>query len=228
MPTASKKIPAWSFSALTSFETCPKQFWHMRIKRDFKDEGNENSAFGTHVHDSIAQYFLKNKKLPLDISYIKPIIDVYKKAAFRETHIELKLAINQKYKPVAWMAPDVYCRAIVDAGFVQGPKALLVDWKTGKMKPDSEATQLRLSAVMFMLFEPDVNEVTMRYVWLMNNGKTTTFKMTRDDIPAVWNELAPRLRRYQHAHQHDEFPANPSGLCRKYCPITTCPYYGGS
>ena len=227
MPTASK-IPAWSFSALSQFETCPKQFWHMRIKRDFKDSGNENSEFGKHVHDSIAKYFLKGTKLPTDIVYVKPIVDVYKKAAFRETMIELKLAINPKFKPVAWMGHDVYCRAIVDAAFVQGPRALLVDWKTGKMKPDSEATQLKLSAVMFMLHEEEVEDVTMRYVWLLNGGKTTTFKMSRKDIPAVWNELAPRLKRYQHAHAHDDFPANPSGLCRKYCPITTCPYHGGN
>ena len=220
------KLKAWSYSALTNFEACPKKFWHYRIKRDFKDEGGEASKYGEYVHKAIEAYLLKDVKLPLDLTHMKPVVDTYKGMKADRILGEQQLAINAEYEPTGWFDKDVYCRAIIDAICVHKDVALLLDWKTGKMKDDG-ATQLRLAAVMYLLHDPDVNKVAMRYVWMAHKGKTTNFTMTREEIPAVWNELAPRLKRYQHAHDHDEFPASPSGLCRKWCNITTCPHHGG-
>ena len=222
---ASDAPKAWSFSALSSFETCPKQFWHFRIKRDVKDVGGDASKFGEHVHSTAKLYLTgKLKKLPLDLTYMTPIFDKYKAHKFDELMCEQQLAINADFEPTGWFDKDVYCRAIIDAAFVKDSVALLVDWKTGRMKDDNDATQLRLSAVLFMIHSPDVQAVVMRYVWLAHKGKETSFKMTRSDIPAVWNALAPRLKRYQEAHKRDDFPANPSGLCRKHCPVLSCPH----
>jgi hypothetical protein len=219
-------IKAWSYSALTNFESCPKKFWHYRIKKDYKDEGGEASRYGDHVHKSINNYLVHNVALPLDLVHMQKVVDVYKNMKSDRLISEQQLAINSDYEPTGWFDKDVYCRAIIDAIFIHQDLALLVDWKTGKMKDDG-ATQLRLAACILMLHIPEVNKVAMRYVWLAHKGKTTNFTMTRKDMPAVWNELSPRLRRYQHAHAHDEFPASPSGLCRKWCNITSCPHHGG-
>lgn len=227
MQIASDRPVAWSYSALTAYETCPKKFWHFRIKKDFKDVGNETSDYGTHVHKSIQNYLSKNTKLPLDLVHMQPTVDKYKHSGFKLGGVELQLAIDSNYEPTGWFDKDVYCRAIIDAAFISDKLALLVDWKTGKIKPDEEATQLSLAACLYMLHDPTVQNVAMRYVWLAHKGRTTNFSLTRADMPAVWNQLAPRVRRYQEAHKRDEFPAQPSGLCRKYCPITSCPHHGG-
>lgn len=226
MVIASSQPKAWSFSALTSFETCPKQFWHYRIKKDVKDSGNEASQYGEHVHKAAKNYLMQGTKLPLDLVHMQPTFDQYKNNAFDDVRAELQLAINSDYEPTGWFNKDVYCRVVIDAAFTKGNLALLVDWKTGKMKPDAEATQLKLSGVVYLLHDPEIQLVSMRYVWLAHKGKTTNFTMRREDIPAVWNELAPRIKRYQEAHRKDEFPANPSGLCRKFCPVKSCPHNG--
>jgi hypothetical protein len=31
-------IPAWSYSSIKTFDQCPKKYFHLRIKKDFKDE----------------------------------------------------------------------------------------------------------------------------------------------------------------------------------------------
>lgn len=226
MVIASDQPKAWSYSALTSFETCPKQFWHYRIKKDFKDSGNESSTYGEYVHKAIQRYIKNNIKLPLDIVHMQPAIDKYKNSQMQLSGTELQLAINSDYAPTGWFDKDVYCRVIIDAAYSYDSVALLLDWKTGKMKPDSEATQLSLAACVYMLHDANVDRVASRYVWLAHKGKTSNFTLNREDMPKVWNALAPRLKRYQEAHKRDEFPANPSGLCRKWCPITSCPHHG--
>jgi len=32
------KKPTWSFSAIKLFEQCPRKYYHLKIKKDFKDE----------------------------------------------------------------------------------------------------------------------------------------------------------------------------------------------
>ena len=41
---------AWSFSALTRYEQCPKQYYHLNVAKDFKDEDTEFSASGKETH----------------------------------------------------------------------------------------------------------------------------------------------------------------------------------
>jgi len=226
MVIASDQPKAWSYSALTQYETCPKQFWHYRIKRDYKDAGNDTSKYGEMVHKSFKEYIFDNRPLPLSIKHMAEFVDPYKHGKFQQKYGELQLAINAEFRPTGWFDKDVYCRAIVDFLGTTDDVALVVDWKTGKMKPDEEATQLSLTGVMVMLHDPDINTVVLRYVWTQHKGKHTQFIVKRSQIPAIWNRLAPRLKRYQEAHKRDDFPANPSGLCRKYCPITSCPHNG--
>lgn len=235
MPTVSKKLVAWSYSALTQFETCAKRFWHFRIKREYKDEGGPDSWYGQEVHREIAAYLTKGWKLNVDKTHFQPTVDLYKNGKMKFIGAEMQMAINKDFEPTGWFDDDVWLRVVVDAAWVDEASgtALLVDWKTGKMKPDEEATQLMLSACVYMLRDSSIKRCAVRYVWLTVRDKTTqiakhtSFTLQRDEMPHVWNTLAPRLKRYYHAHDHDEFPANKSGLCKKHCSITSCPHHGG-
>ena len=65
---------AWSYSALTSFETCPKQYWHYRIKRDVKESKSQATDYGTEVHKCFENRLIKGKKLPLDLRHHEPVM----------------------------------------------------------------------------------------------------------------------------------------------------------
>ena len=222
------KPRAWSYSALAQFETCPKQHWHYRVKKDVKDTGNADSQYGEYVHKALAAYCMKGKPLPLDVAHMEKFAKQYKEAKTTERYAEVQIAIDANMEQTGWFDDDVYCRVIIDLLLVNDDFAMLVDWKTGKMKPDEEATQLSLSACVLMMVKPNINRVVMRYVWTKHGGKPTQFTLRREDIPRVWNSLAPRIQRYQNAYANDEFPANPSGLCRKWCPVTSCPHNGST
>jgi hypothetical protein len=99
---------------------------------------------------------------------------------------------------------------------LNGNKALLLDWKTGKRKFDS--SQLKLFAGLAFAHYPQVEIVFTGFVWL-KEGKIDKDTFTREDVPAIWQEFVPRVRRLERAYEEDKFPPKPSGLCSKWCPV---------
>jgi hypothetical protein len=220
---ASKKPIAWSYSAINSYETCPKKHYHTRVKKDFKEEFGGAALEGSVNHDHFEKYMIYDTPLPLDLMHHKKFLDPLKKAngaAFGEQ----KLAINPLYEPTGFFDDDVYARAIVDYMKVSKDIAVIVDWKFGKRKDDF--TQLQLFAAFVSVFLPQVNTFRVGFYWAKEK-KYLWEIITRDEIMEVWNGILPRVHALETAIKTTDFPPTESGLCKKYCPVTTCPHNGG-
>ena len=55
---------AWTFSGLEKFETCPRQFYHTRVKRDIKEPPTEAIKWGEAVHTAMEERVRDGKELP--------------------------------------------------------------------------------------------------------------------------------------------------------------------
>jgi len=211
---------AWSFSALTRFENCPKQYWHLNVAKDFKDADSSFSEDGKFIHDALYKRVIKKVPLPMEL---RPLEQVAAKFASTpgEKKGEMKLALNRDMEPVDFFAHDVWVRAVVDLLIVKGNKAVIVDWKTGKPKEDF--TQLGLTAAVVAQWVPEVDSFMTAYVW--TSHRKVSFKAyTKDDLASVWNDMLPRSKKVEHAISLTEFPAKSSGLCG-YCPVSSCPHF---
>jgi CRISPR/Cas system-associated exonuclease Cas4 (RecB family) len=215
-----KPATAFSFSRLTQFEECPKKMHAVQIAKSVKENESEPMRYGKEVHKALEMRIKNGKKLP---EHLKPLESMMAKlaAAPGMKMTEYQLAIDSAYAPCSWFEKTAYCRAIVDLGIVAGNKAVLFDYKTGKISDDF--TQMRLTGAVFFQHHPEVEEVKLVYLWIKAQ-KPTIEVMHRDEIPAVWTALLPRINRYQHAFQKEEFPARQGWHC-KYCPVKTCPYW---
>ncbi len=214
-----KKPFAWSFSALTRYENCPKQYYHLNVAKDFKEEDSDFAADGKVIHDGMYACLPKGKPLPLPIRHMESLAKPFADAE-GEKHGEMKLALNRKFEPVDFFAPDVWVRAVVDLLIVRNTEAIVIDWKTGKVKDDF--TQLRLTAAILSRYMPEVDFFKLVYVWVKHKEitkKTATLSMHT----LLWNELLPRVSKIESAIRETTFPARPSGLCR-WCPVRTCPH----
>ena len=142
---------------------------------------------------------------------------------------EQKLALTRDFKPTGWFGKNVWVRAVLDVVVLHRSKALVVDWKTGKRLDEDD--QLALCAGVLMAQQKDVDSVRTAFVWLQeepgSGNLTTVREYTRDDLPKIWERFLNREERWQRAFANNEFPARPSGLCRKWCPVTQCSYHGG-
>jgi len=126
------------------------------------------------------------------------------------------LALNKHFQPTKWMAKDVWVRGIIDLGVVGSKEALLLDWKTGKHRPDSY--QLMLFAAFAFAFYPWIDRVTTGFIWL-KDSKFDKETFTRDQVTEIWNEFLPRIKRLELAFSDDRWQAKPSGLCKNWCPV---------
>ena len=93
---------------------------------------------------------------------------------------------------------------------------------TGKRKVGSK--QLKLFALMVFLHHPEVMSVKTGFVWL-KEGVSDYETYTRDQEADLWQEFVGDLARYNAAFKQDMWIPRKSGLCRGWCPVTSCEFW---
>jgi len=210
----------WSFSVLSTFETCRKKYYHLKIVKDTKDGDSEAAREGKEVHNAMFQRVIKGKALPVPLRMHEKIAGRFADAK-GEKYGEMKMCLNPEFEPVDWFAANAWVRAIVDLLIVNGDTATIVDWKTGKVKLDW--TQLQLAACILSRLMPEINHFKLVFVWL-RSSKISLENIARPELKNVWMELLPRVKEIEIAKQTTDFPATESGLCG-WCPVTQCPHW---
>lgn len=209
------KMPPWSYSSLTAFETCPRQYKHVKITKDVVEIKHEATTWGSTVHKHLEDRARDGTPLPQAIAQYEPIIAPIANSR-GDKLIEQQFALSSDLKPTTWTAENAWCRGIVDIGVLTSKQAVLLDWKTGKRKTDS--SQLKLFAGMAFAHYESVTTVVTGFIWLKAN-KVDKQRFEREDVPLIWGEFLPRVKRMERAFAEDKFPPKPSGLCGKWCPV---------
>lgn len=212
----------WSFSNLELFEMCPKKYYHLRIKKDVQDKGNPMSDYGFEAHKHFEGRLVKGKKLPMDLLHHEKFLAKLV-AAKGEGLGEQKLALTRDFQPTGFFDTDVWVRGIVDYTKHNAPHIVIVDHKFGKVKEGF--TQLKLMVAMLFAYLPEMETATGMYYWAKEK-RITSIKFTRADLPDIWSEFLPRVEQMELAVKTTDFPAQQNFLCKKYCPVKSCPHHG--
>lgn len=215
---------SWSYSRLKNFESCPLKYKKVDIDKMFVESTQELTR-GEQLHSAMYDRVSKGTKLPVPFSYMerwakKLTLEVH---PAQETYCELKLALTRNFVPCAFMDKTVWCRSRIDYLKIVPRQGHIVDYKTGRPRQDD--TQLALSAAMVFQHYPEIDQVRTEYIWT-EYGDTDHQIYKRDELPRIWRELLPRVTKLEEAHNHENFPAVPNGLCAKYCPVTACRHWG--
>lgn len=213
---------AWSYSKLKNFETCPKRNWHVDIAKDFREEESEQLTYGNTLHKVLAEAVGGSKPLPAPFKHLQVWVDKIK-ASGAKVLVEQQMAINEDFGPTTWFGDDVWYRGIADVIVISGPVAMAVDWKSGKILEDG--VQLALMAACIFAHHPQVEKIRTEFIWLKQDA-TTRADFSRADLASVWAGVLPRVATMKAAHDQMNFPPHPGPLCRRYCPVTSCPYHG--
>lgn len=220
---AAHVIP-WSYSSLSKFETCPRQYQLVRLTRQVVEPPTVATDHGKEVHKALEDYLNGDADLPPKYESYRAIANKVK-ATPGELLVEHEFALTSSFKPTDFRSDDAWVRGVIDVSVVGETSAVSLDWKTGKPKEDGD--QMRLFAAATMALFPKVEKVKVGYVWLAHN-KISKDAYSRDDVPGIWQGFLNRVRRLTSAYERDNFPPKPSGLCRKHCPATNsmCEFSG--
>jgi hypothetical protein len=225
------KVRAFSFTTLSTFDNCERQYYERSVSKRFPAEADTKEAvYGRYTHKAfenrLATY--PGEPLPEDLlqheDYLAKIEQKLIKAG-SHYWTERNVALDKHQRPCSPTAWDeVFCRMTIDLGWMDEAKvnAACWDYKTGKKK---EAwRQLNLNAIYMFQSEPTIERVDTRFYWTQD-GSETRRVYGRSEIPILWKEMLPSLNRWVEAHKTDTFVAKKSGLCYGWCPVTDCEHW---
>lgn len=213
------KLPQpWTFSQLEKFETCPKQFYHVRVKKDVVEPPTDATKWGEQVHKALEHRVLDGTPLPEGMTQWEGLAN--KIANLPGTKLcEQQMALDENFQPTDWK--NSWTRGIADVVVLHGDSAVVLDHKTGKRKLTN---QLALYAGYTFAHYSKVNTVTTGFVWLKDK-KIDKEQYTKDDVARIWKTFLPKVRKLESAYERDAWPCRPSGLCKGWCPVKQCEFY---
>lgn len=221
---------SFSYSKLKNFASCAYRFQQIDLLKAVKEVEGEALKEGNYVHKILAEAVGKGIPLPFGFDKYQHLVDEITDVAHpdQKIYVEQQLAITEKLTATKWFGHDVWFRGIADVIKIIPitPKvdvAIAWDYKTGKIVED--AVQLALMAQCIFAHHPKVQRIRTVFAWTQFDANTIeTF--SRADMQDLWSNVLPRVEELKYAVESGEFPPNPSGLCRSWCPVTSCDYHG--
>lgn len=219
----SAKVIPWSYSSLTNFENCPYQYFKVRVEKSVPRMEFKEAAAGTNIHKDVELYC--KGEAPLENQSLKQLVDETLHGLDKSClHFEYQLSVTKDQQATEWDAENCYHRGILDVLYVDdSPVAQIFDWKSGKINLYSQ--QLKANAITVFAKYPHVETVKTNYVWLKFNQKTPG-KVFRDFKEPIWEQFVKRADKLEAALANNVWPKNKTGLCKRYCPVTSCEHNG--
>jgi len=217
-------IKPWSYSKLKAFDTCPKQFYHTHILKEFPYQENEATRYGNEFHTAAEKHIRDGEPLPKKFAFAQKVLYSLQ-AKDGEKLCEKKFGITEDLTACDFDAPDVWFRGIADLLILDGDLAWVIDYKTGKSARYADAGQLELMALAVFAHYPQVLRVRAGLLFVVSNEIVRT-KYTELDKPTLWAKWLAKYHALAKSAELDVWNPKPSGLCRKHCPVTDCPHNG--
>jgi PD-(D/E)XK nuclease superfamily len=213
----------WSYSALKEFTNCPRQYNELRNLKKYTKKISQQMAYGKEVHKALEEYARDGKELPKFYRTYKDVVDAIKEIPGQK-YYEHKMAIKLGGELCNFESPDYWVRGIADVISVGDSIAFLLDYKTGNNRY-ADVDQLTLMSLLIFLHFPDIQLVRGGLLFITRNSLITE-DYHRKNQELYWKKFYPNLQRLTTSYESNNWPENPSGLC-KFCPVKACNFWRG-
>jgi hypothetical protein len=217
-----------SYSHVSEFQLCPRKWAQLKYYKNYEDKKSGAAGDGQKLHAAFDAFLTEGASLPLPYRMYQPMLEAAR-TAYGEICGEQKLGMTADLRPTDFFSSDVATRVIIDF-LAYNPDtgvAVVIDWKTGKKRPDWKQVYICMMALLAHM--PEIKRFIAGFYWTREpKGQRSDLEMfTAADVHRLWAErVAPLLERQYAAIDATDFPATPNFLCKKYCPVTSCEYHG--
>ena len=219
-------ISPWSFSRIKSFEQCPKQFYHMKVAKDYHESETEAMRYGTEAHLVAEEYIRDGKPVPSRFSYMNEVLEALNRRRGNKL-TEIKMGLDVNLEPCEFKAKNVWWRGIADLVILDGEKAWVVDYKTSKSANYADKGQLELMAMATFKHFPNVTKVYAGLFFVIAK-KVVKEVYKKEDSDSLWAKWFFKYDRMKTAYKENIWNARPSGLCKRYCAVVECVHNGSN
>ena len=236
-----KKPPSYSFSRLDLFGRCPFAFRKIYVEK-IPRAASDALIIGSTVHEVVASYLehLIHHSLVTDWAWAEKqgFIDVPADVqeiwsrfynnfilppGMEAPGVEKKLAFTRAWEPTEFVAPDAHFRMVVDLTYRQGGLAVITDWKSGRVVPETVEKDLQLRiygwGVRQALY-PEAQEILLRLHFL-RYGAEREILLLPEDLGTVPQELEAKIAVIEAEKHFDPTPGSFCGWCgiTAHCPV---------
>lgn len=221
----SKPSFTFSYSKLKGYEVCPRRFYETQALKKWPEDESPALKWGNDVHAALAEALRTGKPLAPQYQVFEHWLEKIRRTPGNMLIEEdCKWAVTRSLKPCAWMAKNVWLRAVADVIKVDNDAALVIDWKAGK-SANVDPVQNQLVSLIVLIYFPKVQVVRSDFIWLSEDDSTTQV-LYRNEAPDYWAEIIARAGVLEQATIDNDFPPKPNPFCKRYCPVRTCEYWG--
>jgi CRISPR/Cas system-associated exonuclease Cas4 (RecB family) len=220
-------LPAFSYSSLKTFETCPRKYEAEKVTKKVKFTDNEHTLYGKELHEAAEKFVRDGVELPLKFTFIKPLLDPLKNVP-GEKFCEIKVGLKKEDGRLIacdFFDRECYFRGIADLFILNGAVGFLVDYKTSKNTRYADSRQLALMAACLFAKFPDLKKIKAALIFVVP-GELIKSSYTIERKFDIFGELHETITRMKVAHYSGIFNPSPNGLCGKWCGVTSCEHNG--
>ena len=200
----------YSYSSLKMYQTCPAQWDAVYRRKAVRREESPALAKGIRIHAQLEEAVLKGTPAPV---WTPPGL----MATLQDNTVvvEAEYAITFDMTPCGFWDEAAWLRGKVDVAMVRGPKAIVLDWKTGQVRVDP--LQADVYATLLRAAHGSTLAITFSFIFV-EQAQTVTLKPD--------SGAEERVRAIIDTIEADEvFEPTPCWACY-YCPVVSCEHQG--
>lgn len=198
---------SFSHSSIKSYEACPLKYKLTRID-GLKEPSGDAAERGKRIHKELEDALNKEGILSEEIMHIQPAINIL---LAQNAKPEVAFGFTKDWTACAFDATDVWLRGVIDVFILDGKKAIVKDWKTGKERDYTD--QVKLYATMVFATHPEVEEVELEFVYIDLKKTSKVGAIKRDEFAQLKKWVESRIEKIKN---DTLFSPNPSFAC-KWC-----------
>lgn len=213
----------WSYSSLDLFKQCPQKYYRLRVAKDVKDPPTEHLTYGLAVHKAAEDYIDKDVPVPAKYAFMVDVLDQLK-AMPGEKHCEMRLGLTKNLDPCGFFDKAVWWRGVADLIILDGDKAKVFDYKTGKSAKYADTQQLEILSLAVFKHFPQVKKVKAGLLFVVANDLIKA-NYEQDKAGVYWTKWLEDTNRLEASIVNDVWNKKPNFTCRGWCPVTDCEHW---
>ena len=214
----------WSYSSINLFKQCPHKYYRLRIVKDIVEPSAEHLNYGLEVHKAAEDYLGKGTPIPEKYIFIKEHLDKLNLIK-GEKLCEYRMGLTSNLEPCGFFDQDVWWRGVADLIIINGDRAYVIDYKTGKSAKYADTKQLELLSCALFKHFPEVKKVKGGLLFVVANDLVKeNFEVDNEGV--YWTKWLEDTQRLEAAIQNNVWNKKPNFSCRSWCSITDCEHNG--
>lgn len=225
----------WGVSRLRDLKVCPQMFVSKyEPPKSWVETGSPAMDRGSKIHTELENSLKYDLQLPPELEagiggdFCEMLLQIKERGGSLLPECKFGLDINYN-KVDFFKAVDLRARVGLDVYANDNGYAQVIDWKTGRYKPEHRDDAMFYGAAAFIAFKP--RQLAATYVYIDNPRDSFTIPIEKPEaiMTAYWGQfdradeyLDSPAKGKEGVLRRDEPPMNPGAYCN-WCGDVECP-----